>query len=176
MSLCGICNDNPSKYKCPTCTLPYCSLTCYKPHKATHTTTTTPSLPPPATAEQAQPPADSTAESTTESPEEDLLAPLLANTQIQAFLRSASLRRHLLSVHNATLEPPADSRRGGGKFRGRGRGRGGRNFVEKPWTAERGERRGLGKLRWLREGGGGANAEVEEFVRAVVGIVDGEGA
>ncbi|KAI8349766.1 hypothetical protein B0O80DRAFT_501100 [Mortierella sp. GBAus27b] len=33
--ICGICDANPPKYKCPTCTLPYCSLACYKKHKET---------------------------------------------------------------------------------------------------------------------------------------------
>ncbi|KAL1917914.1 uncharacterized protein VTP21DRAFT_3748 [Calcarisporiella thermophila] len=30
---CGVCQENVSKYKCPICTLPYCSLPCYKKHK-----------------------------------------------------------------------------------------------------------------------------------------------
>ncbi|KAI8602436.1 zinc finger HIT domain-containing protein 3 [Dissophora ornata] len=33
--VCGVCETDPSKYKCPTCTLPYCSLVCYKKHKET---------------------------------------------------------------------------------------------------------------------------------------------
>ncbi|RUS25448.1 zinc finger HIT domain-containing protein 3-like protein [Jimgerdemannia flammicorona] len=32
---CRVCEQNPSKYKCPNCTLPYCSLPCYKKHKET---------------------------------------------------------------------------------------------------------------------------------------------
>ena len=34
--LCGVCNEADSKYKCPTCELRYCSIKCYKPHKAQH--------------------------------------------------------------------------------------------------------------------------------------------
>ncbi|KAI5066260.1 hypothetical protein GOP47_0018884 [Adiantum capillus-veneris] len=30
---CKVCEDANSKYKCPTCLLPYCSLPCYKRHK-----------------------------------------------------------------------------------------------------------------------------------------------
>ncbi|QCD93888.1 hypothetical protein DEO72_LG5g1964 [Vigna unguiculata] len=30
---CQVCNEAPSKYKCPSCYLPYCSLVCYKKHK-----------------------------------------------------------------------------------------------------------------------------------------------
>ncbi|KAG0210918.1 hypothetical protein BGX28_008755 [Mortierella sp. GBA30] len=33
--ICGVCNTSESKYKCPVCTLPYCSLVCYKKHKET---------------------------------------------------------------------------------------------------------------------------------------------
>ncbi|CAO3632610.1 unnamed protein product [Cunninghamella echinulata] len=30
---CTICQEAASKYKCSTCRIPYCSLTCYKSHK-----------------------------------------------------------------------------------------------------------------------------------------------
>ncbi|XP_015883402.1 uncharacterized protein LOC107419172 isoform X2 [Ziziphus jujuba] len=30
---CQVCNDAVSKYKCPSCLAPYCSLTCFKKHK-----------------------------------------------------------------------------------------------------------------------------------------------
>ncbi|GLU03781.1 hypothetical protein SLE2022_209630 [Rubroshorea leprosula] len=30
---CLVCNGAQSKYKCPGCLLPYCSLLCYKKHK-----------------------------------------------------------------------------------------------------------------------------------------------
>ncbi|KAK4272963.1 hypothetical protein QN277_021448 [Acacia crassicarpa] len=30
---CQVCNDNQSKYKCPSCYTPYCSLACFKKHK-----------------------------------------------------------------------------------------------------------------------------------------------
>ncbi|XP_071717483.1 uncharacterized protein [Rutidosis leptorrhynchoides] len=30
---CKICENTESKYKCPTCFIPYCSLTCFKKHK-----------------------------------------------------------------------------------------------------------------------------------------------
>merc|ERR1719452_322878 len=29
---CEICTDQESKYKCPTCSIPYCSVPCYKNH------------------------------------------------------------------------------------------------------------------------------------------------
>ncbi|XP_026278634.1 zinc finger HIT domain-containing protein 3 [Frankliniella occidentalis] len=30
---CNICNDGASKYKCPSCRIPYCSIPCWKKHK-----------------------------------------------------------------------------------------------------------------------------------------------
>lgn len=30
---CQVCNEAQSKYKCPSCLVPYCSLVCYKKHK-----------------------------------------------------------------------------------------------------------------------------------------------
>ncbi|KAI3973102.1 hypothetical protein MKX01_019760 [Papaver californicum] len=32
---CEVCKDAISKYKCPSCLAPYCSLICYKKHKET---------------------------------------------------------------------------------------------------------------------------------------------
>ncbi|CAN0099989.1 unnamed protein product [Ectocarpus fasciculatus] len=31
---CSVCKENPSKYRCPRCAAPYCSLACFKVHKA----------------------------------------------------------------------------------------------------------------------------------------------
>ncbi|XP_062225022.1 uncharacterized protein LOC133923771 isoform X2 [Phragmites australis] len=30
---CGVCKEAASKYKCPSCRTPYCSVTCFKNHK-----------------------------------------------------------------------------------------------------------------------------------------------
>ncbi|CAM9211734.1 unnamed protein product [Ectocarpus sp. 12 AP-2014] len=30
---CSVCKENPSKYRCPRCAAPYCSLVCNKAHK-----------------------------------------------------------------------------------------------------------------------------------------------
>ncbi|XP_044977833.1 zinc finger HIT domain-containing protein 3 isoform X3 [Hordeum vulgare subsp. vulgare] len=30
---CEVCKEAPSKYKCPTCRTPYCSVICFKKHK-----------------------------------------------------------------------------------------------------------------------------------------------
>ncbi|XP_008235535.1 PREDICTED: zinc finger HIT domain-containing protein 3 isoform X2 [Prunus mume] len=31
--LCQVCNEAQSKYKCPSCLAPYCSVACFKKHK-----------------------------------------------------------------------------------------------------------------------------------------------
>ncbi|KAL6853739.1 hypothetical protein ACP4OV_019768 [Aristida adscensionis] len=31
---CSVCKEAPPKYKCPSCRTPYCSVTCFKSHKA----------------------------------------------------------------------------------------------------------------------------------------------
>ncbi|KAM9938819.1 hypothetical protein OXX80_001685 [Metschnikowia pulcherrima] len=33
---CGICTENQAKYKCPTCSIEYCSLPCFKSEKHDH--------------------------------------------------------------------------------------------------------------------------------------------
>eukprot|EP00028_Trichosphaerium_sp_Am-I-7-wt_P008764 CAMPEP_0168521362 /NCGR_PEP_ID=MMETSP0405-20121227/8620_1 /TAXON_ID=498012 /ORGANISM="Trichosphaerium sp, Strain Am-I-7 wt" /LENGTH=163 /DNA_ID=CAMNT_0008542585 /DNA_START=34 /DNA_END=521 /DNA_ORIENTATION=- len=34
--VCGVCDEQPSKYKCPKCRVHYCSLACFKKHTAFH--------------------------------------------------------------------------------------------------------------------------------------------
>uniref|UniRef100_A0A8C6SA95 Zinc finger HIT domain-containing protein 3 n=1 Tax=Neogobius melanostomus TaxID=47308 RepID=A0A8C6SA95_9GOBI len=34
MQLCSVCTEQTPKYKCPACKIRYCSLVCYKTHKA----------------------------------------------------------------------------------------------------------------------------------------------
>lgn len=36
MAICGICNANESKYKCPKCSVNYCSIGCFKGAGHTH--------------------------------------------------------------------------------------------------------------------------------------------
>lgn len=36
MAICGICNINDSKYKCPKCSVNYCSIPCFKSSNHTH--------------------------------------------------------------------------------------------------------------------------------------------
>ncbi|GMH25857.1 hypothetical protein Nepgr_027700 [Nepenthes gracilis] len=38
---CQVCTEAKSKYKCPSCRIPYCSLACFKKHKETPCATPT---------------------------------------------------------------------------------------------------------------------------------------
>ncbi|KAH0612717.1 uncharacterized protein H6S33_009097 [Morchella sextelata] len=169
MALCGICNEAPSKYKCPSCEIPYCSLVCYKPHKVQHEKAklAEPTSAAPKAAEKAQ---DDEPEPAPKPIETGKFASLLSSPEVQQMLASPSLRQHLLSVHKATLEPPPQNfvpRGRGGRGRGRG-GRGGFEQTRRPWNEERAVKAGVGELKRLRED----NTEVDEFVNLVIGIVD----
>lgn len=86
-------------------------------------------------------------------------------------LASPSLRRHLLNIHRATLEPPPEFSHRGRGGRGRRGGRGGwEQNTPRHWNAERGTRVGISKMRRLRA----ENVEVEEFVNMVVDLVEKE--
>ncbi|CUS12465.1 unnamed protein product [Tuber aestivum] len=169
MTVCRICQEAESKYKCPTCRAPYCSLTCYKPHKAEHEANPSPALPPP------EPPAATPTIPEARPEDKDPFSPLLTTPL------TPTLRKHLLSIHAATQKPTHSRNsnyrsRSGGRGRGRGgRGGGGRGggyeTREREWTEEHETKAAIEKLRKLREEG---NEEIEEFVQMVVGLVEKE--
>ncbi|KAK0653276.1 Box C/D snoRNA protein 1 [Lasiodiplodia hormozganensis] len=143
-STCDVCGAQPSKYKCPNCTVKYCSLTCFKSHKPTHDaaesssaaptvsqtetiTTTTASAPAPT------PAPNQTAAAATADP----LTTLLSSPALQRLLETnPTLRATLRSIYASTIEPDPEEwaeqqrraqQRHSMSFRGRGRGgRGGR--------------------------------------------------
>ncbi|EEQ45209.1 conserved hypothetical protein [Candida albicans WO-1] len=96
--LCGICQVEQSKYKCPKCSIAYCSLTCYKSEIHTHdylpTVTDTTSQPP----QQQQ-------QTTTTTPGDDRFSKLLQDDQIKYLLNQPSLQFHLLSIIKILIDP-----------------------------------------------------------------------
>ncbi|KGT68506.1 hypothetical protein MEK_03526 [Candida albicans 12C] len=96
--LCGICQVEQSKYKCPKCSIAYCSLTCYKSEIHTHdylpTVTDTTSQPP----QQQQ-------QTTTTTPGDDKFSKLLQDDQIKYLLNQPSLQFHLLSIIKILIDP-----------------------------------------------------------------------
>ncbi|KAF8539289.1 hypothetical protein BDD12DRAFT_882677 [Trichophaea hybrida] len=190
-TICSLCDSNPSKYKCPTCSTPYCSVACYKPHKLAHTLEPPPPPPPP-------PPVETPAPA--KPPHK--FACLLENPEIAAMLQSCSLQHHLTNIYAASMRPSDEEmerrqrnsqrqwerRKGKGREgRGRGgRGRGGRGgggggsgsgggtAPTVTWSQEKADETALARLKRLRMGGREENVEVEEFVRRVVDLLDKE--
>jgi len=103
-ALCGVCNTNPPKYKCPRCRLPYCSVACNKIHRENHP-------PDPEVVPQPEP---SQPESQTQQASEP--QPFDSSNPYQVLEQSEQLRRlfrkypklpeQLLKIDAATRPPP----------------------------------------------------------------------
>ncbi|EON64737.1 hypothetical protein W97_03970 [Coniosporium apollinis CBS 100218] len=175
-ALCGVCSQEPPKYKCPSCELQYCSFTCYKSHKTTHEADQPRTSPSPSTAPSLpgiSAPDPTASNPPTNAPLPTAPLPITALPTDPTFQRlltqRPTLRSQLRKIYTATLEPPprdnsAPTRYGRGGQRGfRGRYR---NRPVRPWTQETGDRYALRLLSEAmaeeREGEG-----VREFVACV---------
>ncbi|KAK6359376.1 hypothetical protein TWF696_000536 [Orbilia brochopaga] len=196
---CKFCGTEAAKYKCPTCSAPYCGLACYKPHKNKHDEAK--EAPPVAAADSTSvsigqsSTSDATADTsmTTVSsavpaqpaPDskktnfDDLLtqAPLIAAMQ-----NNVNLKTRLLEIYNCTQKIAFEAENArliaqNAQFNRRGRGRGNRrHFHRQPmdWTVERGMNRGLRKIQAMRKGGKDENVDIEEWSRMVLSILEGD--
>ncbi|KAF1832121.1 hypothetical protein BDW02DRAFT_455394, partial [Decorospora gaudefroyi] len=185
--LCGVCNTAPKKYKCPTCSLPYCSLSCFKTHKATHPETNTPAAPnPPAEPillnPQLPPPPPRYLKGKTD------FSVLATNPDFQALLKThPTLLSSLQRVYAKTIQPDPEEetrrrrlernafRGRGSRGRGRGRGRGGNwggEQREHKWTPKKGDQDAMAVLKEMRDGSerGEEKDGMAEFVRLVESI------
>ncbi len=173
VEICGVCDKQDSKYKCPVCELRYCSIACYKPHKASHEseTATVDSKP-------KQPTKDRPG-TTQRVPKVDFTG-FEDDKDFQRLLtRYPALRVQLQTIYALTLEPapedarswnrtplpgfdpPAHASRGRGRGRGfrggrGGFGRGGKD-VSIPqgrqhgrWTQAKGDQEALDVIKRLR--------------------------
>ncbi|KAH8730436.1 hypothetical protein GQ44DRAFT_606927 [Phaeosphaeriaceae sp. PMI808] len=169
-ALCGVCNTDPKKYKCPTCALPYCSLSCFKAHKPSHDNDATNPAPtaPESSLAQLQlpsppPPAPRYLRKKTD------FSILATNPKFQDLLKTyPALLPTLQRVYAATIEPePQDEaprraftrggfRGRGTRGRGRGRGRGGDFGAQEGrpsiWTQKKGDAHATRLLKGLRDG------------------------
>ncbi|KAF2470752.1 uncharacterized protein BDR25DRAFT_369199 [Lindgomyces ingoldianus] len=194
--LCGICNTEPKKYKCPTCAIPYCSLACFKIHKPTHPdispSTPNPTLHPTPLVIPDPPPPPPVPKYIKQRKDFSQFA---SKPQYQELLRThPTLLSSLQRIYAATIEPrPADNPptsfqhpyngRGRGSYsrgrgsRGRSRGgymrsgdhRHGDENRSRKWSQKKGDADAMKLLKRLREGkeGGGEQAAIVEFVRLV---------
>ncbi|RPB28097.1 hypothetical protein L211DRAFT_834102 [Terfezia boudieri ATCC MYA-4762] len=191
MPLCQLCNVAESRYKCPTCLMPYCSLACYKPHKTEHEANPAPApIEAPATSTAVEPsstapsppgssiPPPSAATAPTITPSTSTYTSLLlTHPTLLAHLRSTpSLHSLLYQIYLATLEPPPSPQKptntpsNSYKIS--------KHQKKTPiWTPPAGIAKGVKRLNKIREkglAGGGDGGALEEFVGMVVGCI-GEG-
>ncbi|TIA21793.1 hypothetical protein D6C83_08111 [Aureobasidium pullulans] len=107
--ICGVCSQNESKYKCPSCQVRYCSIACFKQHKETHANDPPKEKPAPAqpiaaetttvptTTRNALPGSTKKVDFTNFESDPELL---------RLLSRYPNLRIQLQSVYGLTLEPP----------------------------------------------------------------------
>ncbi|BBN17952.1 zinc finger HIT domain-containing protein 3 [Marchantia polymorpha subsp. ruderalis] len=107
---CGVCVEAESKYKCPNCLTPYCSLACYKTHKVTPCT----KPPDPSAASQNEDVAKQPPRSFEENEDESgwrlrraQLEAMAASDDIRRMLRDDELRK-LIQKIDSSITPEKD--------------------------------------------------------------------
>ncbi|KAG8370863.1 hypothetical protein BUALT_Bualt13G0027600 [Buddleja alternifolia] len=89
---CEICEEAQSKYKCPACLIPYCSLACYKKHKEI------PCTKPESSSEEKVSPASAPSDGSAIAPSDekpcyiDEPIEMLQNSQLQSIASSNEIR------------------------------------------------------------------------------------
>ncbi|KAF9428473.1 hypothetical protein BGZ94_002264 [Podila epigama] len=87
--LCRVCDTNEFKYKCPICTIPYCSLSCYKKHKDT--------IPVPPVEQRP----DYLQEESVALLNDEQLSRIAQSTKLQEFLQNDGLRRLIRMIDSS---------------------------------------------------------------------------
>lgn len=147
--ICGICKEQESKYKCPKCSVAYCSIKCYKSPEHSHdnitesTTTGTTTTTIKTITEIAVP----------EIQPDDRYGKLLQDEQIVYFLKQPSLQIHLLTIIKILNDP---------------------TFTQKNLTIEQKLDIANLKINDLRIGGVEENELVEEFIQRVLYLIKDE--
>ncbi|CAM1504140.1 Fc.00g017310.m01.CDS01 [Cosmosporella sp. VM-42] len=102
-AVCGVCNVNAPKYKCPRCYLPYCSVACNKSHRENH-----PPDPEPKPEQKRASDAQSNAPAQPCHPTSPFRALEKSDKLRHLFKKYPGLPDQLLRIHAATL-PPTDA-------------------------------------------------------------------
>ncbi|KAF3766227.1 hypothetical protein M406DRAFT_346225 [Cryphonectria parasitica EP155] len=169
--LCGICEEQEGKYKCPRCSLPYCSVVCFRSHKENH---------PPDPPKPTLPPKPSTlganqdASSKTRKRNAHPFSVLDDSPELQRlFSKYPRLPSKLAKINAATL-PPKDEQQ-------QPPGRGGLPWTlaqapgyqsKKPkWTHDTGLKRGKEALRKARTDPGEDGDAVREYCDLVLHLL-----
>ncbi|KAK4233240.1 hypothetical protein C8A03DRAFT_19646 [Achaetomium macrosporum] len=158
--LCGVCGTQPGKYKCPRCSMPYCSVACSKQHKENH---------PPDPPKPERPSSDASNTNKTNPPaEEDPYSILLEHREAfqRLFAKYPSLPSALTRIQEVTL-PPSDNNASTSSFSsipglGTVAANASRNRTQ-PWTKDVGLRKGAEALRRARTDPSDTGDGVREF-------------
>ncbi|KAH6900088.1 hypothetical protein B0T10DRAFT_554634 [Thelonectria olida] len=114
-SICGVCNVNASKYKCPRCYLPYCSVACNKTHHENHPPDPEPRSKPSPAPTQTQPLAPPSVSPNIQPVDPSNPFHALENSDklLLLFQKYPFLPNQLLQIHAATLPPrePSDPKK-----------------------------------------------------------------
>ncbi|KXX77609.1 Protein HIT1 [Madurella mycetomatis] len=148
--LCGVCGAQPGKYKCPRCSMPYCSVPCNKQHKENH---------PP---DQPKPQPSPAAQQATEPSNNDPYAILLDHRQTFArlFEKYPSLPAELIRIQQTTLPPSSDGLPIPGLNNNKNK--------QTTWTRDVGLRKGAAALRKARTDPSETGDGVREFCELVL--------
>ncbi|KAK4162208.1 protein HIT1, partial [Cladorrhinum sp. PSN259] len=152
--LCGVCQTQPGKYKCPRpgCFMPYCSVACNKQHKENHPPDPIPPTPAPSAA-------------ATEPPKEDDPYSVLvehAHVFERLFKKYPTLPSALERIQASTLPPSLSQQFSTSSIPGR------RPQQQQPWTKDVGLRKGADALRKARTDPGDTGDGVREFCDLVL--------
>ncbi|KAM0305481.1 hypothetical protein HYE67_008592 [Fusarium culmorum] len=167
-SLCGICNTNPPKYKCPRCRLPYCSVACNKIHRENHP-------PDPEVVTQPEP-----AQPESQSQQVSEPRPFDPSNPFQALETSEKLRllfrkypdlpEQLLKIDAATL-PPAESKLAIPASLLKGL-----PPKQEAWNHDIGIQNGKEALRKARRAGGEKGDAIREYSELILHLINTESA
>ncbi|UNI20208.1 hypothetical protein JDV02_006318 [Purpureocillium takamizusanense] len=155
-AMCGICETIVSKYKCPRCYLPYCSVACNKIHQDNHPPDTKPKLEPAQAPEQA--PATSLPAKPS-GPPNPFSALDNSDKLTWLFRKYPDLPQQLLDIHAETQPPPEDP----SKQIPASLMQGVANPRRNNWTRDQGIKKGKAALRKARQLPGKAGEAVREY-------------
>lgn len=93
---CGICHEQPAKYRCPKCSVRYCSLACYKDIERHN--------------DEQREPAEQASENREELPSSTDKPTLNLSPELQELLRYNTVKFHLAKVYRILKADVGDSR------------------------------------------------------------------
>ncbi|KAL2019109.1 hypothetical protein VTK56DRAFT_10060 [Thermocarpiscus australiensis] len=165
VKICGVCGAQPGKYKCPRCSMPYCSVSCSKQHKENH-----PPDPPPIPNTPNHPTNTNDNPSSQDDPYRILLDHRSAFQRL--FERYPSLPAELARIQQTTQPPPDNNPNPAPPklpFAIPGLGTATNNNRRAvPWTKDVGLRKGAEALRRARTDPGETGDGVREFCDLVL--------